>query len=462
MVLRTVPAREPSPEVGLRSLDRARKRGATPETCHHHHQRPCIAHHHPHLPSMAETPLFLPCTTQGRERRGGRGHRAGAPRRGTRDRLQLLPGPSEERRGPHLPGRRSLPSPPGEEGCRSHGDGGAPGPPLPGTKGPSISRAAEHNKGAWRPREPGRGEAKRGMGITGRAGTAAGAGATPPQPTTSGGSGVDRPAGSRAPRPRSPLPRRPQHRAAGCGFPAAGAALVPPGARAPAWLSSLTHTHTHTPRRGGEGAVGGQGTEEGKGKGKRRPDLAELLAVLGGRLHGRLAALPQPRLQLQQPLPQAPQLQEVAAGAAALPLGLLVRHLRTPLRRVRSPPAPLSSLPASPGSPRSAPGHVITQCHVPGTGGHVRRRWRRAGARGARARAPHAVPPRRKGLGPGRGRGLRASRDATPRAPGRAPARPRDRALPRPRGDAFWRQSGRKWRQPRGRWGRVVSVRFGR
>jgi len=83
---------------------------------------------------------------KGRGRRGTAGHGA----EGTRD---GLPAPPRRRSGaspsPGLP--PPPPSPPGEEGDRREGDGeggGALGPPPPGTKGPSISRAAEHNKGA--------------------------------------------------------------------------------------------------------------------------------------------------------------------------------------------------------------------------------------------------------------------------------------------------------------------------
>lgn len=64
--------------------------------------------------------------------------------------------------------------------------------------------------------------------------------------------------------------------------------------------------------------------------------LAQLPAVGGGGLHGGLPALAQPPLQLLQPLAQAPQLRRAAAAAQALLLGLIVRHLRSPLRRVRT------------------------------------------------------------------------------------------------------------------------------
>lgn len=64
--------------------------------------------------------------------------------------------------------------------------------------------------------------------------------------------------------------------------------------------------------------------------------LAQLPAVGGGGLHRRLPALAQPPLQLLQPLAQTPQLRRAAATAQALLLGLIVRHLRSPLRRVRT------------------------------------------------------------------------------------------------------------------------------
>lgn len=77
--------------------------------------------------------------------------------------------------------------------------------------------------------------------------------------------------------------------------------------------------------------------EKGEGT-PRRPHLAQLLTVLRGRVHGRHAALPQLSLQLLQPLAQALQLRDAAASAATQPLllGLFVRHLHTPLRRVRT------------------------------------------------------------------------------------------------------------------------------
>lgn len=77
----------------------------------------------------------------------------------------------------------------------------------------------------------------------------------------------------------------------------------------------------------------------GKGEGTpRRPHLAQLLTVVRGRFHGRQPALPQLSLQLLEPLAQALQLRYAAASAATQPLllGLFVRHLHTPLRRVRT------------------------------------------------------------------------------------------------------------------------------
>lgn len=77
--------------------------------------------------------------------------------------------------------------------------------------------------------------------------------------------------------------------------------------------------------------------EKGEGT-PRRPHLAQMLTVLRGRFHGRHAALPQLSLQLLEPLAQALQLRDAATSAATQPLllGLFVRHLHTPLRRVRT------------------------------------------------------------------------------------------------------------------------------
>lgn len=324
-------------------------------------------------------------------RRGLRGHGAAE-------------GPERPGRAPASPpsGGAGPPSrrPPGRRGAGEQGTwGGERGrgvrpPPPPGTKGPGLSRAVEHNKGARRPRDAGRPPGRReGGGRGARAGRAApGAGGGPavlsvkrePGPQREGPPG---PTARGRPPPRAngrPLLRR-ERRCRRAEPRAAPRHRQPPAAR----------------------------SERGKGEERRggRPDLAELLAVLGGRLHGGLGALPQPRLKLQQALPQAPQLQQVAAETAALLLGLLVRHLRTPLRRVRSPPSRRLGLP-----PPSSLGYASRDYTMPRSG-----EGSRAGEDGRGGARAHYPSPRGAGFDRGGARAgrerarLRASRDATPR-----------------------------------------------
>lgn len=158
MVLPTVPAQESSPEVRLRSLDRARKRRAASQTygpAHHHHRLSVVNHHFTAFSFPGWQQLRYPSRVRDRE---GRGERPGGTERepraeGTRDALSAPPRPLGGEAEPPSPG---LPPPSfslrlqGRSGAggKGTGRGGGLGPPPPGTKGPSISRAAEHNKGA--------------------------------------------------------------------------------------------------------------------------------------------------------------------------------------------------------------------------------------------------------------------------------------------------------------------------
>lgn len=330
--------------------------------------------------SDSESP---PATRKGTERRRAPSTRA------------ALPLPPSGGAGP--PSRR----PPGRRGAGAQGTGGG------GRRGGGGPSAAAGNKGPWA--EPSRRAQQRGL-ETARRGAAAG------EERRRGQGSAGRPSGSgRRGRTACPQP------AASSGSPARrarGRPAQPPAAnRRPGPTAARSSGESDAAAGQGPALPPGIGSlpqparsggREGRGA---RPDLAELLAVLGGRLHGGLGALPQPRLQLQQPLPQAPQLQQVAAGAAALLLGLLVRHLRTPLRRVRSPPSLCLGLPP----PLLARLRVTWLHNATFRGGVTCRRGREGGS--ARALPiPRGAGFGRGGARAGRGRArLRASRDAAPR-----------------------------------------------
>lgn len=159
-MLQAAPAREPSPELGLRSLDRARKQEcgiAALGICQHRRRLSLVHHHFTAFSLPGGQNLRYPSRVRDREGRGKVGEEGGCsgieqePR--AEETWDRPPAPSRPLGGealPHLPTCRLPPFASMGRGCRRERDGsrGALSPPPPGTKGPSISRAAEHNKGA--------------------------------------------------------------------------------------------------------------------------------------------------------------------------------------------------------------------------------------------------------------------------------------------------------------------------
>lgn len=171
MVLQAAPAREPSPELGLRSLDRGRKQecGTAALEISQHRRRLSLVHHHFNAFSFpGEQNLRYPSRVRDREGRRETGEEGGCsgteqePRaEGTWDRL---PAPSRPLGGealPHLPTCRLPPFASGEGGAGGKGTG----------RGGSPRSATARNKGPFD--KPSRRAQQRGL-ETARTGAAAG------------------------------------------------------------------------------------------------------------------------------------------------------------------------------------------------------------------------------------------------------------------------------------------------